>query len=1063
MTIAPRRLTSFARSLVLLGGAAVAAPIALMQVAVLRFGGRSPLYGLPHLSELDWERIKAALTRRLSDRLLADLVVRAGLTVAWVAIGVFLLTVGLETAHMLRHQGLSRPELRGLRPIQRLARLVAAGLIALAPGALMPSGAHAELRPATLETSAPIGAPAWHAPRPTFGAEIEQTRQRNPESPPQIRRRSPVEPGNPGGAPATYVVVAGDSVYAIATRIAGPDTPAVADLADQIVELNLGRQMNDGQHFTNAAYIEVGWELALPASAPGESPSVGFPLASTTPTTEHLVVAGDTLSSISATELGDSARWPELFEANRNRRFGDGRTFDDPSLIHPGWNLIIPSPAGTDAQAPPSVEPASAVEVGDGGGGVSEATTEPVDVTPVEVGTAVTHDAHHDGTGVPDAGAAAVAPARPTNGWLTEPVPVEIVAGNHVVDGVDGKSAAVLITRERATMLAAGVVVVLGARRRRRLREAPPRGRIPTPPPGRANAERSLRAAAGDDRGLRVEALVVAVAPVLVERGCRPSVLICNGDGGVELVVSEPVELPPPWSRVGENATARWSIDASGLTALLAGLPRPAGSPAPALVQLGVDRAGRHVYVDLEALETLQIDGPPAESNSIVAAVAATLAGSVTGELTTLISVDLPSECFLGRRSHRAAGDIEEALALAAGSVGSTGTMGKGTFELRAKAMPGETWEPTIVLVGSNAGRLNVPTNRSGLAFVSAASMPGAKSRLVRGESAWSLDPVGIELTPIGLAPDDISELSDLLGAESTPVADAFEVVTNRVDGAATLYVADDVDTSSASEPVSEPCVPTDQPPGWDLLVRVLGPVRVVDAQRREAHFERSKTTELLAWLATHRERSTRINARTALWEHDVRDATFANVVSEARRALARLVAPAVGEEWVARTLTESLPLHSRVVSDADIVEHAVRAARLQPPSQAVATLSPAVDLIAGMPFEGTSYLWPDAEGLMSHLVLLATSAAAELAAHCLSMGDVDGVFRATGRGLRVLPGHEQLIALRMRAHAGAGDHAGVRLEWESYERMIDGDPWSGGEPSPKLVELRRQLLRSSV
>jgi len=111
------------------------------------------------------------------------------------------------------------------------------------------------------------------------------------------------------------------------------------------------------------------------------------------------------------------------------------------------------------------------------------------------------------------------------------------------------------------------------------------------------------------------------------------------------------------------------------------------------------------------------------------------------------------------------------------------------------------------------------------------------------------------------------------------------------------------------------------------------------------------------------------------------------------------------------------------------------------------------------MPFEGTSYLWPDAEGLTSELVLLATSATTELAAHCLSVGDIDGVFDATGRGLRVLPGHEDLIGLRMRAHARFGDHAGVRNEWESYERVINADPWSDGEPSPKLVELRLELL----
>ena len=113
--------------------------------------------------------------------------------------------------------------------------------------------------------------------------------------------------------------------------------------------------------------------------------------------------------------------------------------------------------------------------------------------------------------------------------------------------------------------------------------------------------------------------------------------------------------------------------------------------------------------------------------------------------------------------------------------------------------------------------------------------------------------------------------------------------------------------------------------------------------------------------------------------------------------------------------------------------------------------------------YEVTAYLWPDAEGLTSNLILLATSAAAELAAHCLDRGDIDGVFAATGRGLCVLPGHEELIGLRMRAHARAGNHAGVRQEWNSYERAVNADPWSDGEPSPKLVGLRQELLKSSV
>ncbi len=91
--------------------------------------------------------------------------------------------------------------------------------------------------------------------------------------------------------------------------------------------------------------------------------------------------------------------------------------------------------------------------------------------------------------------------------------------------------------------------------------------------------------------------------------------------------------------------------------------------------------------------------------------------------------------------------------------------------------------------------------------------------------------------------------------------------------------------------------------------------------------------------------------------------------------------------------------------------------------------------------------------------MLLATNVTAEYAKLALASGDVDGVFWATGRGLQVLAGQEALIALRMRAHAEAGDLSGVRLEWEAYERVINADPWSDGEPAPKLVDLRKELL----
>jgi hypothetical protein len=45
-----------------------------------------------------------------------------------------------------------------------------------------------------------------------------------------------------------------------------------------------------------------------------------------------------------------------------------------------------------------------------------------------------------------------------------------------------------------------------------------------------------------------------------------------------------------------------------------------------------------------------------------------------------------------------------------------------------------------------------------------------------------------------------------------------------------------------------------------------------------------------------------------------------------------------------------------------------------------------------------------------------------------------------------------------MKAHALKGDLAGVRFEFDSYQRAIASDSFSIAEPSQKLVSLLRKL-----
>jgi LysM repeat protein/DNA-binding SARP family transcriptional activator len=997
-----RRPVRAALSVAVLIAIAVGVPSLLVRFATERFGGPWPWSGMVPFWEWD---VVGGVTERLTDEAVVDVVVRLALAAAWVAVVVIVATVVFETVHLVRHDGLPLPTVRGLGWSQQLAHFIAAGLIVLGPvggaaRAARPTGPIVSSTPSVLVLDDEVSSVPASA--------------HDSATPASTRDAAPVE----------YVVRPGDSVWAIAERFATGRPGETVALAERVLELNLGRVMADGQRFTNAAYIEPGWTLLLPAEDANRRL-----VATPSDAAGYVVRPGDTLASIAASQLGDAGRWPEIYAANAGAAMVDGRTFDDPDLIVAGWTLIMPTASSTPAA--PGAAPAPADSVAAAAPTVSDtAMVSDTDVMVSDTGPPISS---------PITTPTPLPTTTTTTTTSTTAVPVAVDGSDVGAETDSGRTSPIGLGH--AAMLAGGVLALVAARRRQRLRTALPRARVPEPAPRAIQLERSLRSVGPSERLERADVAIRAAASVLVDHDRRVIAAIVHDDGSLELVLDGHAGAPAPW-RVLDD---RWHLAAGVPTEALAPAARLVGCPCVALVQLGVTPGGSDVFVDLEALGVLSVDAEPDVADSVVTALAGTLATSVFAEVAQLVGVGVDPGAFLGHRHHHDCTSVDEAVELATALVGTTAFAGRSTFEMRSRVTGGEAWEPAVLLVGSGHGSdvapLSVLSSATGIAAVVAGRV-GVGATLVPGDRGWRLEPLGIEMTPVGLAPAEVASLTELVELVDRPLVE--EPIAAMFPGA-----------GAGNSPDDERFVPSP----WSLMVRLLGPVDVVDGTGAAVAFDRSKTRELVAWLALHRERSTRSGARTALWELDVRDATFANVVSEARRAMARQVPPPDGDEWVARTLTDALPLHVGIVTDADLVAERLAAARVQPPELAVSTLEPAVELIRGLPFEGTGYLWPDAEGITSNLVLLATSAAAELAAHHLSMGDVDGVFRATGLGLRVLPGHEELIALRMRAHARAGDHAGVRQEWESYERVITADPWSDGEPAPKLVELRRALL----
>ena len=869
-----------------------------------------------------------------------------------------------------------------------------------------------------------------------------------------------------GASPGVASVGASHTTATPVHRATGRETPyslAAAigrpELRDRIIELNAGRFGPGGQQWQGGVF-PAGMEVVLP-----QEQAVPTPLGPA-----HVVVAGDSYWEIAddhlSTALARQATPAEVLDytlelVSYNHPLLGHR---EPALIIPGELVVLTDSPLTEAasvDAPP--------------------TDRLSDTPPIEHEVAlpdvrlraVADPAGSDATAV----VPVVVPVVPVVPVDLEPSPVprgvpsnRTPSANVPARAADARPSGVLSYAAglgAALMLSAGAVGLLETRRRRQLRASTVGARLARPLPEHAHTEVLLRSLDASERLARLDLALRSVAPSLASQASSVSAALLYDTGEVCLFLRGSAAPDDAAWKLDPHANT-WRLSGTTSLAALAQRARLCAQPCPAMVHLGGVAEGGELFVDVEAVGTLTVHSPHARR--VLRSIAASLAVSPFIDAARVFTVGLDG-IDLGSANIERAESLDAALDAAVLALGSTGHLAGGatTFNLRVAGAGGEAWEPAIVVAaaphrvaadGVHADDAAAVLHQDlraaaaggrGMAVVTdmaVASAPDDGSwRLVFADGHHVLEPLGLRVQPVGLSEQDVAAVAALLATSDDPL------ITEPPVSAPTVVVAAPAPAAQAAEAGE---------PEWALLVRLFGQVQVVSSGDVIVECERSKATELIVWLGLHRERPTRGAARTALWDLDVRDATFANVVSDARRALARAISPAAGEEWIARTLTEELPLHRQVVTDAELLAARLERSRGLRSLDAIEVLRPGVELLAGMPLAGTGYLWPDAEGITSSLVLLATTAATELANHYLLLGDVDGVFWATGQGLKVLSGHEELISLRMRAHARRGDLAGVRGEWESYERALAADSWAAAEPAAKLVALRRELLASN-
>jgi hypothetical protein len=240
----------------------------------------------------------------------------------------------------------------------------------------------------------------------------------------------------------------------------------------------------------------------------------------------------------------------------------------------------------------------------------------------------------------------------------------------------------------------------------------------------------------------------------------------------------------------------------------------------------------------------------------------------------------------------------------------------------------------------------------------------------------------------------------------------------------------------------------------WQICVRIMGPVEVANRSWEALRFERSKSAELLTWLVMHRERPTRIAARTAIWEVSIEDSTFNNVVSGVRRAINQN-----GKNLLSKESNDVFRIGSEVITDFEILQTAIEKVKLNGGNEDFLALRGALELVRDLPFAGENFIWADTEGITSNVVLTIISGALLLSDFYMSQQDLSGVFWATGQGLKALRGHEALIAIRMKAHAQERNISGVNSEWLAYERLRIAEDQFLDRESNEIAKLRDSLL----
>jgi len=669
-----------------------------LPATLLALGANPIPQGLPTL-----EQIRSAFTTP-DDGTLALSAIKV---IAWAAWLVLTGSILLEIAARLR--GLHAPKLPGLSLPQGAARqLVAAAalLFVIAPA----TGTAAQAAPSP---------PAVTAPASTVMAP-----------PTTLPTTSPAAVQSAQG---TYTVKAGDTLSGIAQTQLGDAQrwPEIANLNPDVA--------------SHPDLIHAGTILTLPATTTG-------------PPHLYTVKAGDTLSGIAQTELGDAAQYPAIFEASRHTLQPGGIHLTDPDQIDIGQTLTIP---GKPAAATPAPTPESSTTTPTPAPATSRPNPRPEPVEPDPV------------TPIP-AGAAQSAATSHATADTSE----HVTTAPWMLAGLSGGGA----------LLAGSMLMLLRRRRRAQFRNRRPGRTLASPEPVLSPVEKTITVVGAvtaptvDHMDQVLRRLAAATAadgtpmPVVAAVELTPSHLVLH--------LSEPSDLPHPWE--GTPDRLHWKISPAIPLEQIGPEVDDQPAPYPLLVTIGLGENEEVWLLNIEDLN-VTITGDSTYGQDFARYLAAEVACNpwsagvsvaCLGVATELGALN-PDRIHVYDPRAEPSDPIEELLADAVSTVDRADDVDADVTTARARQAGADAWPARMLLVDAATTSpaleqlldlVHTQAGRTATSVVIAGprtSVPGTVLH-VTTDGRITLPEAGLDLVAVGLTSDEALGCASLLAHSET-------------------------------------------------------------------------------------------------------------------------------------------------------------------------------------------------------------------------------------------------------------------------------------------------------